>query len=77
MRGLQELLHMHSVLVAHWLESTGLVTVAHGLSCSAVCGIFLDQGLNPSLLHWQVDSLPLSHQENPQSGDASNLTLLL
>ena len=25
--------------------------------------IFLTQGLNPSLLHWQVDSLPLSHQE--------------
>ena len=22
-------------------------------------GIFLDQGLNPCLLHWQVDSLPL------------------
>ena len=25
-------------------------------------GIFLNQGLNPCLLHWQVDSLPLSHQ---------------
>ena len=24
-------------------------------------GIFLIQGLNPSLLHWQADSLPLSH----------------
>ena len=24
--------------------------------------IFLDQGLNPCLLHWQVDSLRLSHQ---------------
>ena len=24
--------------------------------------IFLDQGLNPCLLHWQVDSLCLSHQ---------------
>ena len=28
-------------------------------------GIFLTQGLNPSLLHWQVDSLPLSHQGTP------------
>ena len=28
-------------------------------------GIFLDQGLNSRLLHWQVDSLPLSHQESP------------
>ena len=25
-------------------------------------GVFLTQGLNPYLLHWQVDSLPLSHQ---------------
>ena len=25
-------------------------------------GIFLTQGSNPYLLHWQVDSLPLSHQ---------------
>ena len=25
-------------------------------------GIFLDQGSNPHLLPWQVDSLPLSHQ---------------
>ena len=28
-------------------------------------GIFLDQGLNPYILHWQVDSLPLSHQRSP------------
>ena len=26
-------------------------------------GTFLTQGSNPGLLHWQVDSLPLSHQE--------------
>ena len=26
------------------------------LSCSAVCGIFPDQGLNPCLLHWPADS---------------------
>ena len=25
-------------------------------------GVFLTQGLNRHLLHWQVDSLPLSHQ---------------
>ena len=29
-------------------------------------GIFLTQGLNPCLLHWQVDSSPLSHQGRPQ-----------
>ena len=28
-------------------------------------GTFPDQGSNPHLLHWQVDSLPLSHQGNP------------
>ena len=28
-------------------------------------GIFPTQGLNPSLLHWQVNSLPLSHQGSP------------
>ena len=30
--------------------------VTHRLTCSTVCGIFLDQGLNPCSLHWQVDS---------------------
>ena len=28
-------------------------------------GIFPAQGLNPRLLRWQVDSLPLSHQGSP------------
>ena len=36
--------------------------MAHGLSCSTTSGIFLDQGLNRCLLHWQADSFPLSHQ---------------
>jgi len=26
---------------------------------------FLTQGSNPSLLHWQADSLPLSHRGSP------------
>ena len=39
--------------------------MAHGLSCSKVCGIFLDQVSNLSLLHWQVDCLPLSYQGSP------------
>ena len=30
---------------------TGSVIVAHGLSCSAACRIFPDQGSNPCLLH--------------------------
>ena len=40
----------------------GSVTVAHGPSCSAACGIFPDQGSNPCPLHWQADSQPPRHQ---------------
>ena len=52
------------------LRSTGSrcadsVVVAHGPSCSAACGIFLDQGSNPCPLHWQSDSQPLHHQGSP------------
>ena len=52
------------------LRSTGSrrassVVVAHGPSCSAACGIFPDQGLNPGPLHWQADSQPLRHQGSP------------
>ena len=45
----------------------GSVTVAHGPSCSAACGIFPDQGSNPCSLHWQADSQPLRHQGSPLS----------
>ena len=31
-------------------------------------GIFLTQGLNPRLLHWQVDYLPLCHQGSHSQG---------
>ena len=48
--------HVGSVAVARGLQSTGSVVVAHELSCSAACGIFRDQGLNPCPLHWQADS---------------------
>ena len=43
----------------------GSIVAAHELSCSVACGIFLNQGSNPYLLHWQADSLPLSHQGSP------------
>ena len=29
------------------------------------CEIFPDQGSSPHVLHWWVDSLPLSHQGSP------------
>ena len=35
-----------SVVEALRLWSTGSVVVAHRLSCSTACGIFLEQGLN-------------------------------
>ena len=37
----------------------------HRLHCPEASRIFLDQGLNPCRLHWQMDSLPLSHQGSP------------
>ena len=37
-----------------------------GFRCSSALGIFPGQGLNPCLLHWQADSLPLSHQGSPE-----------
>ena len=43
------------------------VVVAHGCSCLAACGIFLDQELNPCALHWQADPYPLYHQGSPLS----------
>ena len=40
-----------SIVVGRGLQSAGSVVVVHGFSCSAACGIFLDQGSNPYLLH--------------------------
>ena len=38
------------------LIAVASLVAEHGLSCSAACGIFPAQGLNPCPLHWQVDS---------------------
>ena len=42
------------------------VVVAHGLSCSAACGILPDHGSNTCPLHWQADSYPLRHEGSPK-----------
>ena len=55
----QQVLHVGSGVVVPWLWSSMVVWL--GLSCSGACGIVLNQGSNPCLLHWQADSLPLSH----------------
>ena len=54
------LLAVASLVVEHssrtqWLQHVGSIVAA--------CGIFPYQGSYPRLLHWQADSLPLSHQE--------------
>ena len=46
-------------------SKTGSVAVVHRLSGSETRGIFPDQRLSLCLLHWQVDSCPLSHQGSP------------
>ena len=54
-----------SMVEAPGHKSIGSIVVVPGLSSSSACGIFVDQELNPCLLHWQVDSLLLSHQGSP------------
>ena len=65
--GFQQLWHMGSVVLVPKLYGTGSVVVGHRLHCSAVYGIFPDQGWNPCFLRWQADSLPLRHQGRPHS----------
>ena len=56
------IVHRVSSCVMQTLEQAGSAVVGHRLSCCEAHGIFLDQGLNPCLLHWQVDSLSVSYQ---------------
>ena len=55
----------HHLLRTTGSRRAGSVTVAHGPSCSAACGIFPDQGSKPCPLHWQADPQPLRHQGSP------------
>ena len=62
-----------TLLWPHGLYFTRLLHLWHfpgkntGVGCHfLIQGIFPTQGSNPHLLHWQVDSLPLSHQRSPQ-----------
>ena len=50
--------------------------MAQGLSCTAACGVFLDQGSNLCPLQWQADSLPLDHQGSPNSSIFLNAFVL-
>ena len=55
------------IVAAPGVQSVHSIVVTLELGCSVECRIFLNQGSSPCLLHWQVDSLPLSHQGNPVS----------
>ena len=62
---------MSDSLRPHELQPTRLLCLwdyaskTTGVGCHFLLqGIFLTQGLNLGLLHWQADSLPLSHQES-------------
>ena len=56
-----------ALVLEHGLQGAGAsAVVAQGLPCSMACGRFLDQGLNLCLLHWEADSLLLSHQGSPR-----------
>ena len=63
--GAQALKHMSFSSGSAWALEHRLNSCGAQAYCSMACGIFPDQGLNPCLLHWQVDSLPLSLQESP------------
>ena len=62
-----------SVVAAPQALVRRLNSVVRGLSCFAAGGIFLDRGLNPCFLNWQVDSIPLNHQGSPSSIPFSGL----
>ena len=48
------------------VQSPASTVVAPGLSCSLACGIFLDQGLNLCLPHWQAGSFTTELPGKPQ-----------
>ena len=64
--GLQKSWCVGSGVAVSGLQSTSSTVVAYKLGYSVARGIFLVQGSNLCSLHWQADSLPLSHQGNQQ-----------
>ena len=56
---------MGSVVASQPMEHAGFSNCGARAWLAAACGIFPTQGPNPHLLHWQADSLPLSHLEKP------------
>ena len=60
------LLQPHRLQLARLLCPWDFPGKNRGVGCDFLLqGIFTNQGLNPFLLHWQVDSLPLSNSWDP------------
>ena len=58
-----QLLRLHGLLPARLLCPWDFLGKNTGVGCHFLHqGMFLIQGSNPRLLHWQAGSLPLSHQ---------------
>ena len=56
------------LVAARGLPVAGAFLGEHGLCCSAVGGLFLDQGSNPCPLHWQQSSRHQTSREVPEHG---------
>ena len=52
-------------VVRRLLLEVASLAVSAGTQWLTACGIFLDQGSDLYLLHWQADSYPLSQQGSP------------
>ena len=70
-------LHPHGLQPSRLLCPQDFSGKNTGVSCHFLLqGIFLTQGSNLCLLHWQVDSLPLTHQgSHPQNTAAAAKSL--
>ena len=62
---LQQLQPLGSAVAHRARGAQPSAAATQGLSCSAACGIFPDQGRSSGFLRWQVNSYPLFHQGSP------------
>ena len=63
-----QLLRLHGLQPTRLLCPQDFLGKNAGVGCHFLFqGIFFTQGLNPYLLHWQADSLPLSQPGSPYS----------
>lgn len=63
-------------LLLQWLKHLGSVVVGHRLNCSMNVPSSQIRDWNWCLLHWQMITLPLSHQESPINGILNSILSL-